>query len=29
LDSHTASIEVTSVPTQGTTFTIYFKMPES
>jgi PAS domain S-box-containing protein len=29
LDSHTASVEVTSVPKQGTTFTIYFKMPES
>jgi PAS domain S-box-containing protein len=27
LDSHTASVEVTSVPKQGTTFTIYFKMP--
>jgi len=27
LDSHTASVEVTSVPQQGTTFTIYFKMP--
>jgi len=29
LDSHTASVEVTSVPRQGTTFTIYFKMPDS
>lgn len=27
LDSHTASVEVTSVPKQGTTFTISFKMP--
>jgi signal transduction histidine kinase len=27
LDCHTASVEVTSVPKQGTTFTIYFKMP--
>jgi PAS domain S-box-containing protein len=27
LDSHTASVEVTSVPLQGTTFTINFKMP--
>jgi len=27
LDSHTASVEVVSVPKQGTTFTIYFKMP--
>lgn len=27
LDSHTASVEVTSVPKEGTTFTIYFKMP--
>jgi len=27
LDSHTASVEVTSVPKQGTTFLIYFKMP--
>ncbi|HMJ71600.1 MAG TPA: ATP-binding protein [Cyclobacteriaceae bacterium] len=29
LDSHAASVEVTSVPTVGTTFTIYFKMPDS
>lgn len=29
LDSHTASIEVVSVPKSGTTFTIYFKMPDS
>jgi PAS domain S-box-containing protein len=29
LDSHSASVEVTSVPTVGTTFTIYFKMPDS
>jgi PAS domain S-box-containing protein len=28
LDSHTASVEVISVPKQGTTFTIYFKLPE-
>jgi PAS domain S-box-containing protein len=28
LDSHSASVEVTSVPKVGTTFTIYFKMPE-
>lgn len=28
LDSHTASIEVISVPKSGTTFVIYFKMPE-
>jgi len=27
LDSHTAAVEVTSVPQQGTTFTINFKMP--
>ncbi|MEI9917781.1 MAG: ATP-binding protein [Bacteroidota bacterium] len=27
LDSHTASVEVVSVPTQGTTFTILFKLP--
>ncbi|HEX8059577.1 MAG TPA: ATP-binding protein, partial [Cyclobacteriaceae bacterium] len=27
LDSHTASVEVTSVPKQGTTFAINFKMP--
>lgn len=27
LDSHTAAVEVTSVPGQGTTFTINFKMP--
>lgn len=29
LDSHSASVEVTSVPKTGTTFTIYFKMPDS
>jgi PAS domain S-box-containing protein len=29
LDSHTASVEVTSVLKQGTTFVIYFKMPDS
>lgn len=29
LDSHSASVEVTSVPKAGTTFTIYFKMPDS
>jgi PAS domain S-box-containing protein len=29
LDSHAASVEVTSVPKAGTTFTIYFKMPDS
>jgi PAS domain S-box-containing protein len=29
LDSHAASVEVTSVPKVGTTFTIFFKMPDS
>jgi PAS domain S-box-containing protein len=29
LDSHSALVEVTSVPKAGTTFTIYFKMPDS
>jgi PAS domain S-box-containing protein len=29
LDSHSASVEVMSVPKVGTTFTIYFKMPDS
>ncbi|HZY82006.1 MAG TPA: ATP-binding protein [Cyclobacteriaceae bacterium] len=29
LDSHAASVEVTSAPKVGTTFTIYFKMPDS